>query len=82
MAGIRNPRVGPLDSLQAVRRELARVYRKARQGEIPVEDLRAYVYALKTLSDILNDTVIEQRLDALETHGARSCAPSFPRRAA
>ena len=49
MKSNRKPRVGPLDTVQAVRRELGRVYRLARYGDLETDTLRAFVYTLNTL---------------------------------
>ena len=71
----RKPRVGPLDSLQAVRRELGRVYRLTRQGQIPPADLSRYAYTLKIMADIIAGSDIERRIDALETAANTHPAP-------
>ena len=53
MTSNRKPRVGPLDTVQAVRRELGRVYRAARCGEIETDKLRAFTYCLRELRECL-----------------------------
>ena len=78
----RGPRIGPLNTVQSVRRELGRVYRLARLGEIEVEQLRAFTYSLKILAELVENAELEERLDVLETRGDRVLAPDFPRRAA
>ena len=78
----RGPRIGPLNTVQSVRRELGRVYRLARKGEITIEELRAFTYALKILSELVEHAELEGRLDALEARGDHALAPKFPRRAA
>jgi len=82
MADKRGPRIGPLNTVQSVRRELGRVYRLARLGLIEVEQLRAFTYSLKILAELVENAELEERLDVLETHGGRSCAPDFQRRVA
>jgi len=72
MAVQRKPRIGPLDSVAACRREMGRVYRLARYGEIPTKDLSRYVYALKSIADTLVSADFERRLDVLETEQADS----------
>ena len=76
------PRIGPLNTVQSVRRELGRVYRLASLGEIEVEKLRAFTYSHKILAELVENAELEERLDVLETHGDRVLAPDFPRRAA
>jgi len=50
----RKPRIGPLDSVQAVRRELE------------TDQLRGFVYCLKELRESLVSGELEQRVEALE----------------
>ncbi len=64
----RKPRVGPLDTVQAVRRELGRVYRAARCAEIETDKLRAFTYCLRELRECLVSTELEARLTALEAN--------------
>ena len=62
----RKPTIGPLDTLQRCRRELGRCYRACRNHEIRADELRAYVYALKTLAELIEVGEFESRLDGLE----------------
>ena len=62
----RKTRIGPLDSVAAVRRELGRVYRKARNGDIDTADLRAFVYCLRELRESLVASDLEARIESLE----------------
>ncbi len=66
MTSNRKPRVGPLDTVQAVRRELGRVYRLARCGDLETDTLRAFVYTLKELRESLVSGELERRVEALE----------------
>ncbi len=68
MTSNRKPRVGPLDTAQAVRRELGRVYRLARYGEIETDQLRAFTYCLRELRECLVASDLEARLTVLEAN--------------
>ena len=61
------PTIGPLDTLQRCRRELGRCYRACRNHEIRADELRVFVYALKTLAELIEDGEFENRLTELET---------------
>ena len=43
----------PLDSLEALRREAARVYRSARGGLMPTQEMTRFIYALGEISKLL-----------------------------
>jgi hypothetical protein len=58
----------PLNSLDAVAAELARVYRDARSGALPVADAGRLAFILVSLGRVLESAVIERRLTALEEH--------------
>ena len=60
------PRVGRLDTLQAVRRELSRVYRDARTGKIDTADASRLGFLLVSLAKIIEGSTLEQRIAALE----------------
>jgi hypothetical protein len=60
------PRIGKLDSLADLRREMARVYRESRRGELPTADLTKFVYALRSMADLHEIEVLERRLTELE----------------
>ena len=59
-------RIGHLDTLKGVRGELGRVYRAARRGEIAIDELRAFVYALRELRESVTVSSFEERLERLE----------------
>ena len=63
---IRAPIVGPLRDQGGVRRELARVYRAARRGEIPVDEASKLTYCLFHLSKIIESETFEERMDRIE----------------
>ena len=60
------PTIGPLDTVQRCRRELGRVYRACRYREVTPDELRAYIYALRTLAELIEVGEIEGRLTGLE----------------
>jgi hypothetical protein len=63
----RKPRIGPLDTVLAVRRELGRLYRSWRYAEIENDQIRAGVYCLKEMREVLVASDIEARIEILET---------------
>ncbi len=65
-----HPRQLPLDSLERVRREMARVYREARGGLLPTAEMTKFVYALGEIGKMLTLAQIEQRLTVLESGAA------------
>ena len=55
-----------LDSMAAVRRELARLYRQARAGELEVGDASRLAHMLQILARLIEGCEIEARIEALE----------------
>jgi hypothetical protein len=55
-----------LESVRDVRTELARVYRAARSGDIPVDEASKFTFMLGTLGKLIVDSEIEQRIEQLE----------------
>ena len=45
---------------------MARLYREARRGEIELSEAKSLVWILKTLSSLIADHDIEQRLEVFE----------------
>ena len=62
----RRARVGPLTSPGRVASELARLYRKARWGEIDVTEASRLANILAILKSALESTDLEKRLVELE----------------
>jgi hypothetical protein len=56
----------PLASLEHVARELARVYRAAKRGDIEVNTAAKLTYILATLGKVLEAAQFEARIEALE----------------
>lgn len=59
-------RVGPLDTVGGVVRELGRLYRAARRGEVPAKDAGTLAYVLGEIRRALEGSEFERRLAALE----------------
>lgn len=67
VAVIRPPRMpASLNSIEAARRELARLYRAARSGEIETSEASRLTYMLSELVKMLTAGKLEARLTALE----------------
>ena len=67
------PRPGKLTHIADVRKELASIYRDARQGKLDPADLTRYAFALKILKDMIRDEKLddlEQRIRDLEWKNA------------
>ena len=61
-----NVRIGSLRTVEDIAVEYRRIYRKARQGEISLQDAKGYAWMLKQLSGIIAESEIEKRLEILE----------------
>ena len=59
-------RIGKLDTIESISIEYRRVYRRARNNEIPLSDAKAFCWMLKQLSGMLTESDIEKRLADLE----------------
>lgn len=60
------PRVGRLDRASDVRVELARLYRSARKGDLPISDAARLGYLLSLLGRLIETSDLEQRIERLE----------------
>ena len=67
MSEKRNKRVGPLNTALECRRELAKVYREARRGDIETTDAGRFANILSLLINAIRDTDLEDRVRRLET---------------
>lgn len=63
--GTRHP-APRLDSLEAVRRELAAVYRAARRGDMDSRDATRLAYVLDRIANLIEASDIEARITAIE----------------
>lgn len=67
------PRRLSLRDIDAVRREMSRVYRDARRGQIESTEAARLVYILGELRKTFEVSVLERRLAALESeHGVQT----------
>jgi hypothetical protein len=55
-----------LATLTDVRRELGRVYRDMRKGTVATQDGTRYTYVLKAIADLISQSDLEARIEALE----------------
>ncbi|WP_128514172.1 hypothetical protein [Tabrizicola thermarum] len=55
-----------LDSLADIRREAARQYRRALEGEVKIEDMSRLINALSLIGRMVEGSDFERRLEALE----------------
>lgn len=62
-------RTGKLDTALDVRRELARLYRAGRRGELEASDASKLASILGLILRCIEAADIEERLDRLEGHG-------------
>lgn len=65
----RKPRIGRLNSARDIRREMARVYRKSRHGEMDLSQLSTYIKALSAMLVPIRDNELEERIKKLEGSG-------------
>jgi hypothetical protein len=61
----------PLKRLEDVKRELGRVYRAMKSGQIPHEDGTKRAYVLDQLGKVIQMADLERRLDVLERQQAK-----------
>lgn len=64
-AKLASPRL-KLETVQNVRRELARIYREARRGELKVETATRLAYLLDLMSRLIERSELEARIEVLE----------------
>ncbi len=62
----------PLNTAVDVRKELARLYRSMKTGQIPAADGTKLAYVLNILRQTIETSDIEQRLEALEQTQAKA----------
>ena len=55
-----------LDTLQDVRREMAKVYREARSGVVEVVDGTKLVWMLQAVGKVIEGSDLEKRIEILE----------------
>lgn len=65
----------PLQSLEDVRREAARLYREARAGRIETADASRLSFMLQGIAKMVEMSTIERRIEALENPARRLALP-------
>ncbi len=55
-----------LDTLQDVRREMAKVYREARSGLVDVQDATKLTWCLQAVGKVIEGSDLEKRVETLE----------------
>lgn len=55
-----------LDTMQDVRREMAKVYREARSGVVDVQDATKLTWMLQAVGKVIEGSDLEKRIEALE----------------
>ena len=68
----------PLRDQRDVARELARLYRSARAGAVPVGDASRLAHILHVLARVLETSDLEQRIEVLEQQDAAQQAADRP----
>lgn len=69
-AKLPSPRL-KLETVRDVRRELARIYREARRGELKPETATKLAFLLDLTARMIERNELEARIEALEARGAR-----------
>ena len=59
-------RIGKLGTIEEIANEYRRIYRRARNEEMPLADAKGFCWMLKQLSGMLTESDIEKRLADLE----------------
>jgi hypothetical protein len=59
-------RVGRMDTASGVLREMTKIYRAARRGELPLADACRLTYMLQSMGRLFETTELERRMKALE----------------
>jgi hypothetical protein len=54
--------------MSGIRYELAHLYRLARRGELPIEDLSRYAVVLRTIAELVLASDLEKRVDDVERY--------------
>ncbi|KJV07547.1 hypothetical protein [Methylocucumis oryzae] len=57
-----------LDTMQDVKREMAKVYREARSGTIDVQDATKLTWCLQAVGKVIEGSDLEKRIEALEAN--------------
>jgi hypothetical protein len=60
------PYVTRLHDMQSLKRDALKVYRAARKGQIPTDEMSRFMYAVDKVGNVIEKADVEPRLDALE----------------
>jgi hypothetical protein len=60
------PRVGHLSTLGEIRREMVRIYRAVRRGDIESQEGTRLIYMLQAVGKLIDGSDLSKRLDDLE----------------
>ena len=55
-----------LDTVQDVKREMAKVYREARSGMVDAQDATKLTWCLQAIGKVIESSDLEKRIEALE----------------
>jgi hypothetical protein len=55
-----------LDSMQDVKKEMAKVYREARSGAVDVQDATKLTWCLQSIAKVIEGSDLEKRIELLE----------------
>ncbi|MEQ1528209.1 MAG: hypothetical protein HOO92_04570 [Methylococcaceae bacterium] len=55
-----------LDTMQDVKREMAKVYREARSGVVDVQDATKLTWCLQAVAKVIETSDLEKRIEVLE----------------
>jgi len=70
------PPVGKLDTILRVRREMAKLYKEARQGKLETQEATRFCFILKSNAQLIESSDLEQRIEVLE----EICRTNSPRK--
>ena len=62
----RAPRIGHLTKVSDISRELRRIYRASRCGQLDTTDLSRFTNCLQVMVNVLRDSDLEKRIQQLE----------------
>lgn len=55
-----------LDSMQDIKREMAKLYREARSGSIDIQDATKLTWCLQAVTKVIEGSDLEKRIEILE----------------
>jgi hypothetical protein len=79
-SGGQGPRVGHLDSLTGILKEMGCVYRDMRYGSTPIGDGAKLIYSLRCMRDVIETLMIEKLEARLDEMAERAVSNASERR--